>query len=230
MTHQPLTKAERKELPARIEAAIATVCSGMAAMSIPANPRDVDLVLADCAKAIADLDAAEAERDELRAALIASGNAVGAALTDRCSSQFLCNVPAEVTLVYKRIAAQRDRAESERDAERRMRVEAEAARDDARGELDDISSESGYAVSFDEEGNGDDRTLPEFVRDLAAERDALKAKLAALVEEVNAAVDHVDHENYPLCGVYDGTKESDCTCGVLRIRTAIGAAAHGGES
>ena len=58
-----LTKAEREELPARIEAAIATVCSGMAAMSIPANPRDVDLVLADCAKALADLDAAEAERD-----------------------------------------------------------------------------------------------------------------------------------------------------------------------
>lgn len=59
-----LTKAEREELPARIQAAIATVCSGMAAMSIPANPRDVDLVLADCAKALADLDAAEAERDE----------------------------------------------------------------------------------------------------------------------------------------------------------------------
>lgn len=41
MTHTPLTKAEREELPARIEAAITTVCSGMAAMRIPANPRDM---------------------------------------------------------------------------------------------------------------------------------------------------------------------------------------------
>jgi hypothetical protein len=58
------TKAQRDELRLRIDAAITTVCKGMAAMSIPANPRDVDLVLADCAKALDDLDAAEAERDK----------------------------------------------------------------------------------------------------------------------------------------------------------------------
>ena len=86
------------------------------------------------------------------------------------------------------VVAQRDRAESELDAERKMRVEAEAARDDARGELDDISSESGYAVSFDEEGHGDDRTLPEFVRDLAAERDALNNELCTHLAARNGLV------------------------------------------
>ena len=44
------------ELRERIDAAITTVCSGMAAMSIPPNPRDVDLVLADCAKMLDERD------------------------------------------------------------------------------------------------------------------------------------------------------------------------------
>lgn len=59
------------ELRERIDAAITTVCNGMAAMSIPANPRDVDLVLADCAKALAALEEARAGRDALKAKLAA---------------------------------------------------------------------------------------------------------------------------------------------------------------
>ena len=146
MTHQPLTKAEREKLRANL---------------VPGT-WEYNL--------LADLDAAEAERDELRAALIASGNAVGAALTDRCSSQFLCNVPAEVTLVYKRIAAQRDRAEAERDDYRERLA-------DARQKL--IAMEEQAMV--DEDGMSM-RPFDERLRKVEAERDALKAKLAALVK------------------------------------------------
>ena len=58
MTAKPITTEEIAELRLRIDAAIATVTKGMAAMSIPANPRDVDLVLADCAKALDALEEA----------------------------------------------------------------------------------------------------------------------------------------------------------------------------
>ena len=54
-----MNQTEIDELRERIDAAISTVCNGMAAMSIPADPRDVDLVLADCAKALAALGAKE---------------------------------------------------------------------------------------------------------------------------------------------------------------------------
>lgn len=57
-----MNQTEIDELRERIDAAISTVCNGMAAMSIPADPRDVDLVLADCAKALAALEEARAER------------------------------------------------------------------------------------------------------------------------------------------------------------------------
>lgn len=61
-----------------------------------------------------------------------------------------------------------------------------------------------------------------------------KAKLAALVAAVDTEIDNVDHENYPLCGVHDGSRligrhlnGAECTCGVQKIRNAI-AAARGG--
>ena len=62
-----MNQTEIDELRERIDAAISTVCNGMAAMSIPADPRDVDLVLADCAKALAALEEARAERDKANA-------------------------------------------------------------------------------------------------------------------------------------------------------------------
>lgn len=65
-----MNQTEIDELRERIDAAISTVCNGMAAMSIPADPRDVDLVLADCAKALAALADAEAERSEARSLLL----------------------------------------------------------------------------------------------------------------------------------------------------------------
>lgn len=66
-----MNQTEIDELRERIDAAISTVCNGMAAMSIPADPRDVDLVLADCAKALAALEEARAERYTLKEKLAA---------------------------------------------------------------------------------------------------------------------------------------------------------------
>ena len=67
--------------------------------------------------------------------------------------------------------------------------EARRELDDTTGELDDISSYSGHASAFDEDGEADPRTLPEFVRDLVEERDAAKAKLARLIEAGDAVSD-----------------------------------------
>lgn len=183
MTHTPLTKAERDGLPARIKAAITTVCRGMVAMSIPANPRDVDLVLADCAKALADLDAAEAERDEIKTALGVMGatreRALEVAGSQDALEERIDSMSRERDVALKgwsaaeaardAAAAQRDRAESELDAERRMRVEAEAALDERDCDVH-ARIRAGY-----------DTTVADLwrakVAEVEAERDALKAKL-----------------------------------------------------
>ena len=72
--------------------------------------------------------------------------------------------------------------------------------------------------------------------EMLLQRDESRAKLAALVAAVDAEIDNVDHENYPLCGVHDGSRligrhlnGAECTCGVQKIRNAI-AAARGGAS
>lgn len=169
MTHTPLTKAEREELPARIEAAITTVCSGMAAMSVPANPRDVDLVLADCAKALADLAAAEAERDALRKIAVDCCNATDGMCTMGVSIEFLSHVPKEVALLKANrnmIAAQRDRAESERDA-------AEALHNSVMVDL-------AACVCRAEKADGEVRALRADLDAAEAERDEIKTALGVM--------------------------------------------------
>lgn len=77
--------------------------------------------------------------------------------------------------------AQRDRAESERDSERKLRVEAEAAATRAEAESATFSRRLAEAlVRNDEDDLGCDRARMEEMRD---ERDAIKAKLAALETE-----------------------------------------------
>ena len=108
-----MNQTEIDELRERIDAAISTVCNGMAAMSIPADPRDVDLVLADCAKALAALEEARAERGEARSLLL---NGIQ---TNGDSLAFLEHVRRE----HAAVVAERDAlkaklagAEDERDA------------------------------------------------------------------------------------------------------------------
>lgn len=97
-----IPKEEREELRAAIKRT-----SRPTRDYLPTDAADHRLIRAAPQRLLDALDEAEAERIELRAALIASGNAVGASLSDKCSSRFLCLVPAEVTLVYKRITAER---------------------------------------------------------------------------------------------------------------------------
>lgn len=197
MTHTPLTKAEREELPARIEAAITTVCSGMAAMRIPANPRDVDLVLADCARALADLDRAEAERDALRKIAVDCCNATDGMCTMGVSIEFLSHVPKEVALLKANrnmIAAQRDRAEAERDD---IREEARNLRDVLRRNnyapcdtaacncngWHERSTGSGFYARFREieeaVGDHNGKTLLKAVQEIVAQRDRAESELDA---------------------------------------------------
>ncbi len=169
-----------------------------------------------------------------------------------CHGSFEINGVQMVPLAGRDNAeAQRDRAESELDADRKMRVEAEAALDERDCDVH-ARIRAGY-----------DTTVADLwrakVAKVESERDALKAKLAAaesahselflsgqvaelraklaaLVAAVDTEIDNVDHENYPLCGVHDGSRligrhlnGAECTCGVQKIRNAI-AAARGAES
>lgn len=180
MTTDPkLTKTEREELPARIEAAILTVCSGMAAMRIPANPRDVDLVLADCAKALADLDAAEAERDEIKTALGVMGATRERALEVAGSQDELeeriDSMSRERDVALKGWSA----AEAARDAAAAQRDRAESERDTAIA--DRIIADSDAWVALGKPGGTHDTTcvqrLCEQFAEVKGERDALKARL-----------------------------------------------------
>lgn len=307
-----LTKAEREELPARIEAAIATVCSGMAAMSIPANPRDVDLVLADCAKALADLDAAEAERDarsdeayearELRSVLLrhnfapcdtaacncngwherSTGNGFyarfreideavgehdgqtlldavkqivverkaavlwaekaekamtckgcGGTVSDHlapdqggCPGSFEIDGVQMVPLAGRDNAvAQRDRAESELDAERKMRVEAEAASDRIVAELATLRADRDAALIHLPVCCG---SLADAADTLQQERDELEVdRLLAALREIGKILDRGMIRHSVLC--LAKRVGEPCVCGRLEIR-AIVERAVGGQS
>lgn len=164
------------ELRERIDAAITTVCSGMAAMSIPPNPRDVDLVLADCAKM---LD----ERDRFAKTISDAAYDVGEydhlqeaeELLQQCVAKYSYE---QVSKVGKRLRQWRDK----------------------------------WALILDTQWQ------------VSKERDALKAKLAALVEAVEYAVDFVNHSScMPMCGLYR-TPPTECTCGIDGIRAALAAA------
>lgn len=105
-----IPKEEREELRAAIKRT-----SRPTRDYLPTDAADHRLIRAAPQRLLDALDEVEAERIELRAALIASGNAVGASLSDKCSSRFLCLVPAEVTLVYKRITAERGALKAAKD-------------------------------------------------------------------------------------------------------------------
>lgn len=234
MTHTPLTKAERDELPARIQAAINTVCSGMAAMRIPANPRDVDLVLADCARALADLDAAETERETLRQIAEGCCNATDGGCSPGVSVEFLRGVPKEVG----RIRDQRDRAEAELDAERRMRVEAEAAARRAEEDRDALIRNINDAFQSLNTPHStlafDGRNLLPHAEELARYAEAMRierdkalsdvAKYADRSESFASAIDHL------VCNTADGTdlaritkERDDFRDGMVAMLVAAGA-------
>ena len=82
--------------------------------------------------------------------------------------------------------AQRDRAESELDAERKMRIEAEAAATRAEAESATFSRRLAEAlVRNDEDDLGCDRARMEEMRD---ERDALKAQEGEWADQISAAL------------------------------------------
>lgn len=82
----------------------------------------------DISRLCADLDAAEAERDFVAKALHE--------LVDACGLDYTASLPKAIAS----IRAQRDRAEAELDAERKMRVEAEAASDRMVAERDALKA------------------------------------------------------------------------------------------
>ena len=220
MTRQPLTKAEREELRRLNDAASPapwfvfkmdgypnvvsyTVPHNGETLrgEIPADDADDELIAAArnaLPRLLADLDAAEAERDALRKIAEGCCNATDGGCSPGVSIEFLRDVPSEVEHIKRErdrlrkmpqsafeaatfrelnaMEAQRDRAESELDAERRMRVEAEAASDR-----------------------------------LMAERDALKAKLAALVDFNVAELGRTRKEVWPDCELCrDSTHDHEC--------------------
>ena len=146
MTHTPLTKAERGSILADCFA------TGYYAHEI--------------SRLCADLDAAEALHNSVMVDLAAC----------------VCRAEESDARVrngegaVRDVIAQRDRAESERDSERNLRVEAEAAATRAEAESATFSRRLAEAlVRNDEDDLGCDRARMEEMRD---ERDALKAKLA----------------------------------------------------
>lgn len=172
MTHTPLTKAEREELQAfAMDRMNVTVYSGK---------------LID--GALADIDAAEAERDEIKTALGVMGATRERALEVAGSQDELeeriDSMSRERDVALKgwsaaeaardAAAAQRDRAESELDAERRMRVEAEAASDRSNSELATAQSIVSQSTARMEE--------------MRAERDALKAQEGEWADQIAAAL------------------------------------------
>lgn len=178
-----LTKAEREELR-KIIAEARDVCHcgqyvdehtvsdnhAALAMDTQESDRLTAASLEAMPRLLADLDAAEAERDEIKTALGVMGatreRALDVAGSQDALEERIDSMSRERDVALKgwsaaeaardAAAAQRDRAESELDAERKMRVEAEAASDR-----------------------------------MAAERDALKAKLLA------ADCREVDSEDSP---------------------------------
>lgn len=160
MTHQPLTKAEREELR-RLDDQDRSVWSHDRGSVESTDPRALPgetsgfrfymgsgARLAAAARnalprLLADLDAAEAERDALRQIAEACCNATDGGCSPGVSVEFLRDVPKEVAHIRDqrdKAGAQRDRAESELDAERRMRVEAEAASDRLMAERDALKA------------------------------------------------------------------------------------------
>ncbi len=210
----------------------------------------------------------KAQRDELKA--IIAGNFAG-----NLDIQALALSVRPLLDDLDAAEAQRARAESELDAERKLRVEAEEAATRAEAERDALRKIAEECCNATDGGCSPGVTV-EFLRGVPKEVEFIKkqrddarakleraetllrcanddcrladttiaskntelidarAKLAALVEAVDTEIDNVDHENYPLCGVHDGSRlverhlsGSDCTCGVQKIRAAI-AAARGG--
>ena len=116
--------------------------------------------------------------------------------------------------LYKDTKAKLAACEAERDAQATELVDE---RDRAKAKLP--AAESAHSELF-----------------LSGQVAELRAKLAALVAAVETEIDNVDHENYPLCGVHDGSRligrhlnGAECTCGVQKIRNAIAAARGGAQ-
>lgn len=153
----------------------------------------------DINRLLADLDAAEADVVSMRN----EGEEMAGQVMQR----------------FAELEAQRDRAESELDAERRMRVEAEAAA--KRAEEERVSHDRWlYGKLREIFGDGD--LMLDLARKAVAERAALKAKLAALVEAVSDVCSR---------GMPGGDSDSAITIYKVEalLRAAI-AAARGGES
>jgi hypothetical protein len=167
-----------------------------------------------------DLDAAEAERDFVAKALHES--------VDACGLDYTASLPKAIA----NIRAQRDRAESELDAERKMRTEAEAAATMAEAERDDLRKIAEDCCNATDGGCSPGVTV-EFLRGVSIDvahirkqRDAARAKLAALVEaaEPFACDQGCDAVHHPVADRHD--QRDNCPV-VARLRAAI-AAARGG--
>lgn len=207
MTHTPLTKVEREELR-RLDDQDRSVWTHDRGSVESQDPRALPdetsgfryymgsgAPLAAAARnalprLLSDLDAAEAERDEIKTALGVMGatreRVLEVAGSQDALEERIDSMSRERNVALKgwsaaeaardAAAAQRDRAESELDAERKMRVEAEAAAARAEAESATFSRRLAEAlVRNDEDDLGCDRARMEEMRD---ERDALKAKLA----------------------------------------------------
>lgn len=154
MTRQPLTKAERDHLTLLHTAARDPMSTARERATAQAQLADqlvwtgrTDYMNGDLPRLLADLDAAEAERDALRKIAEGCCNATDGGCSPGVSIEFLRDVPSEVEHIKRErdrlrkmpqsafeaatfrelnaMEAQRDRAEAELDVERKLRVAAE---------------------------------------------------------------------------------------------------------
>ena len=198
MKHQPLTKAERDN-----------VLSASSADGYYAH---------DIRRLCADLDAAEAERDEIKSALGVMGatrervlEVAGSqdALEERIESMrrerdVALSGWSAAEAARDAAAAQRDRAESELAAERRMRVEAEAASDRLMAERDALIRNINDAFLSLNIPNStmafDGRNLlphavesARYAEEMRIERDKALADVAKYVDRSESFASAIDH-------------------------------------
>lgn len=241
MTHQPLTKAEREEL-GRLHAEAELNKNGD--WEVECDEAFRVACMDKMFRLLADLDAAEAERDRHKELIDAARYDVGERsfledaqnILKECVAPYSCEQMQAVAKALRQwrdkwailletvvrtcedrddLMAQRDRAESELDAERRMRVEAEAALDEREGDIH-ARIRAGYDTTVADSWRAK-------VAEIEMERDALKAKLAALVEAAS--------EFYE--ATYDGGIQAGMGPTDIVLRSLLGeaiAAARGGAS
>lgn len=225
MTHQPLTKAERAHLTLLHTAARDPMSTARERATAQAQLADqlvwtgrTDYMNGDLPRLIADLDAAEAERDEIKSALGVMGatrervlEVAGSqdALEERIESMrrerdVALSGWSAAEAARDAAAAQRDRAESELAAERRMRVEAEAASDRLMAERDALIRNINDAFLSLNIPNStmafDGRNLlphavesARYAEEMRIERDKALADVAKYVDRSESFASAIDH-------------------------------------